>query len=187
MGDETLDGEIDKAEGELIALENQGAMALFGADDAAVSKADRRIDEQRTLVSRLRELRLRRSTMEQIAGDDPEAARRAIVRLVPAEQLRAVVVQLLAELMAQQPPSMVLGPEHPALKRAMTEAGEALQRAGRLTELPQRCTGVTATWCPVCGDCSCPQAPEPPLPPADPRCPLHGEGSSHGELEADHG
>jgi hypothetical protein len=122
-----------------------------------------------------------------IAGDDPEAARRAIVRLVPAGLLPAVVHQLLAEVVAQQPPSMVLGPEHPALERAMAEAGEALQQAGRLTQLPRRCTGVTARWCPICGDCSCPQAPEPPLPPADPRCPLHGDGSSHGELEADRG
>lgn len=44
------------------------------------------------------------------------------------------------------------------------------------------CTGITAQWCPRCGDCTCPDGT-----PADcPLCPLHARGSSHGEDE-EHG
>jgi hypothetical protein len=39
-----------------------------------------------------------------LAGDDPEAAARAILGLVPAEQLPAVAMRLLAELQAEEPP-----------------------------------------------------------------------------------
>lgn len=48
-----------------------------------------------------------------------------------------------------------------------------------------RCTGVTAKWCPRCGDCTCPPLREGGDPCEvtldDPRCPLHSPKSSHGE------
>ena len=47
--------------------------------------------------------------------------------------------------------------------------------------LAPRCTGVSAAWCPVCGDCKCPDR-EQDL--DDPRCPLHGSASDHASLGA---
>lgn len=43
------------------------------------------------------------------------------------------------------------------------------------------CTGITATWCPRCGECTCvrDRSDAPSL--CDPRCPLHAPGSDHGE------
>lgn len=46
------------------------------------------------------------------------------------------------------------------------------------------CTGITARWCPRCGDCRC--APDP----ADmdePSCPLHGIKSDHAESSKEQG
>jgi hypothetical protein len=50
------------------------------------------------------------------------------------------------------------------------------------------CTGLTATWCPVHGDCKCPHAfylGESDEPQGrtlnDPQCPLHATTSSHAE------
>lgn len=41
------------------------------------------------------------------------------------------------------------------------------------------CTGLTARWCPRCGDCSC----EPyPADMNDPSCPLHAISSEHAEV-----
>jgi len=40
-----------------------------------------------------------------------------------------------------------------------------------------RCTGLTAAWCPVHGDCSCDGGP--PMDLDDPRCPLHSTASRH--------
>lgn len=52
--------------------------------------------------------------------------------------------------------------------------------AGVETRTWPPCTGMTALWCPVHGDCSCPEEG-----PDDPRdaehCPLHSFASSHGE------
>lgn len=41
-----------------------------------------------------------------------------------------------------------------------------------------RCTGVSARWCPVCGDCTCP---EPERSMDSERCPLHSRASPHAE------
>lgn len=41
-----------------------------------------------------------------------------------------------------------------------------------------RCTGLTARWCPRCGDCSC--GPYPAELNSE-RCPLHRHGSDHAE------
>ena len=46
----------------------------------------------------------------------------------------------------------------------------------------EACTGVSASWCPRCGDCACPRfAGE--RQEEDPCCPLHGRDSNHGELQ----
>lgn len=45
------------------------------------------------------------------------------------------------------------------------------------------CTGITAMWCPRCGDCTCPGDPDRGDPMDDPRCPLHAANSPHGEGE----
>lgn len=41
------------------------------------------------------------------------------------------------------------------------------------------CTGVSARWCPVHGDCTCKDA----MDLNDGDCPLHSESSDHGEPE----
>lgn len=38
------------------------------------------------------------------------------------------------------------------------------------------CTGLSASWCPVCGDCTCR---DPPESRNDAECPLHGDRSKH--------
>jgi hypothetical protein len=47
------------------------------------------------------------------------------------------------------------------------------------------CTGLTATWCPTHGDCTCPPLydgdEEAGRTLNDPRCPLHSTASSHAE------
>lgn len=40
------------------------------------------------------------------------------------------------------------------------------------------CTGVTAAWCPIHGDCTCPDRT---LAMDDDRCPLHAHDSTHAE------
>lgn len=48
---------------------------------------------------------------------------------------------------------------------------------------PPACTGITATWCPTHGDCTCPTSVvifwQLAAPLNDPRCPLHGTVSTH--------
>lgn len=45
---------------------------------------------------------------------------------------------------------------------------------------PIRCTGVSASWCPRCGDCTCRNVDESR---DDEDCPLHSATSRHAELE----
>ena len=58
--------------------------------------------------------------------------------------------------------------------------GARYERIGGAWEALEECTGITAAWCPLHGDCSCPD-------PADamdhPSCPLHAVSSPHGEFE----
>lgn len=43
-----------------------------------------------------------------------------------------------------------------------------------------RCEGWAASWCPVCGDCTCVGGENIDYEPGDdPDCPLHGEASEH--------
>lgn len=44
-------------------------------------------------------------------------------------------------------------------------------------DVPNGCTGTSASWCPVHGDCTCP---EPNEAKNDPGCPLHADQSAHG-------
>ena len=41
---------------------------------------------------------------------------------------------------------------------------------------PPPCTGISAQWCPRCGDCSCPEGERSSF-----DCPLHSPSSPHGE------
>lgn len=49
---------------------------------------------------------------------------------------------------------------------------------------PAPCTGLTATWCPNCGSCTCPPHPDPQHFNAD-CCPLHSSDSRHGESDTE--
>lgn len=45
------------------------------------------------------------------------------------------------------------------------------------------CSGISASWCPVHGDCSCPRDVDGDvLALNDPGCPLHSETSTHGDM-----
>lgn len=50
-----------------------------------------------------------------------------------------------------------------------------LELKGRPAGRVKRCTGITATWCPIHGDCTC----EPDFPLDSPGCPLHDMRSTH--------
>lgn len=46
-----------------------------------------------------------------------------------------------------------------------------------------KCTGITASWCPVHGDCTCPRKIAWEREEEDPRCPLHSLSSDHADFE----
>lgn len=50
-------------------------------------------------------------------------------------------------------------------------------------DVPSGCTGVAASWCPRCGDCTCKRG-DGDLEQTNPRCPLHGADSHHVEMAA---
>jgi hypothetical protein len=54
---------------------------------------------------------------------------------------------------------------------------------GVVLPLPEPCTGVSASWCPNCGSCSC-EGGHWSFFDCDSNCPLHGVGSLHGEFPA---
>lgn len=68
----------------------------------------------------------------------------------------------------------------------MTPVGTRHAVAWTLTLVTSH-TGIAASWCPVCGACTCPWAldwrglPCKPDRGSDPRCPLHGLDSTHEE------
>lgn len=47
--------------------------------------------------------------------------------------------------------------------------------------LEVQCTGPAAVWCPICGDCECERSPSGERTEQSMICPLHGDGSVHGE------
>lgn len=53
--------------------------------------------------------------------------------------------------------------------------------AGEWVPVTSRCTGVTASWCPTHGDCTCATGPDglPTLDDTD--CALHDPGGAHGD------
>ena len=74
------------------------------------------------------------------------------------------------------------------LQRRVAQSVENLRRVPRMYggTKPDECTGLTAQWCPVHGDCVCHDdgIPELHIAPTldDPQCPLHKPGSDHGEI-----
>lgn len=49
--------------------------------------------------------------------------------------------------------------------------------------LPQVCTGITAVWCPLHGQCMCPEDEDGILEwGSNPDCPIHAEDSNHAEF-----
>ncbi|MCA1833013.1 MAG: hypothetical protein ABR520_11125 [Mycobacteriales bacterium] len=74
----------------------------------------------------------------------------------------------------------------PGAGEAIREYRERVRQSVRLgaapiVRLPRRpiCNGLTARWCPRCGDCSCGEGEAVEL--NDPGCPLHAPGSKHAE------
>ena len=59
----------------------------------------------------------------------------------------------------------------PTQLRAMADTIESRDR--------QECTGVSASWCPIHGDCACPWNEVSGRDLSDFHCPLHGEHSAH--------
>ena len=53
----------------------------------------------------------------------------------------------------------------------------------RTLGLAPECTGLAASWCPVCGDCKCPDRELGDI--NDPDCPLHNNSSDHAEPVGD--
>lgn len=70
------------------------------------------------------------------------------------------------------------------LQRALDQvANEEAAALGESTPEPEVCTGVTARWCPIHGDCTCPEIGSPDDPGDRSHdsdgCPLHDMGSPH--------
>jgi hypothetical protein len=71
---------------------------------------------------------------------------------------------------------------HVRLAGRLTEEEKFGAKMGRL-DIPagHGCTGISAGWCPVCGDCVCKDE----LDKNDEACPLHSESSRHGEVQGE--
>lgn len=63
---------------------------------------------------------------------------------------------------------------------------EEVREIEREATLPEGCTGISAKWCPIHGDCACePEEEGFDVVLEDPDCPLHGNASGHAETIAD--
>ncbi len=51
--------------------------------------------------------------------------------------------------------------------------------ASALDLLTERCTGIAASWCPLCGACTCSWSGGEPDRGSDRACPLHGDDARH--------
>lgn len=65
-----------------------------------------------------------------------------------------------------------------------TSGAEANRETERVIVKPE-CTGVSASWCPVCGECSCPREEDGEWGEPNEDCPLHGRRSTHAERTAE--
>lgn len=108
---------------------------------------------------------------------DDEERRRA------HEPLRAAMVDTadaraaIGEYRERESARLGATPEAPP-RRTLTAAARARLDAV-VDRYRPRCTGLTARWCPLCGDCSCGDGEAVEL--NDPACPLHAPTSQHGE------
>lgn len=62
--------------------------------------------------------------------------------------------------------------------------GLVYERCGQEWCVLQECTGITASYCPIHGDCSCSKRPDGLPTQCDNGCPLHDPRSMHGEVSA---
>jgi hypothetical protein len=71
---------------------------------------------------------------------------------------------------------------HVTIAGRLTEEEKFGSKLGRL-DIPdgQGCSGISAGWCPVCGDCTC----KDPTDMNDDACPLHSHTSEHGEVQGE--
>lgn len=106
-----------------------------------------------------------------------EAAELALARARGA--LREIAEPGCADRPIQAGPCLDLWPTDRSMWCDRCTARAALASPG--TAAPAPCTGITATWCPVHGECKCPPADGDPHSLSDPGCPLHAPGSAHGE------
>lgn len=60
-------------------------------------------------------------------------------------------------------------------------SGETYEMVGGSWQRLIDCTGVTASWCPIHGDCTCPGPFDPPPSLDNPGCALHSDRSHHSE------
>jgi hypothetical protein len=78
-------------------------------------------------------------------------------------------------------------PSCDAATKAVIEAarlvidGIAKRTVAAFPKIEPRCTGVAATWCPVCGDCCCEIFENGSPSFDDDDCPLHNARSTHGD------
>lgn len=88
-------------------------------------------------------------------------------KLDPAERARAFSAWKAALWYAQ---------EHDRTQRHLR-----WRTARALVDAGYPCTGVSASWCATCGDCTCPRDEEGCWMEPDPNCPLHAHDSPHAE------
>lgn len=105
------------------------------------------------------------------------------------EQLSAEVASLEATVPRQSqiltgvaaalrgtPPPLTLWSHHDLAERASVIVAQLRALQPTTPQPAPACTGVSAGWCPNCGDCTCPQ---PELARDSDNCPLHGRSSKH--------
>lgn len=190
----------------VVALDATGAIPLMDADPAVKAKALDQLQQecqQQTLESEVKLYAERRDRPLFTAGDMVKAFaagvdyRRAGPRsdaLTAAgarQWLEQECQRMTAASGAYLPPLVELvGLELRGdvlayrLRLAGAAAEAALVEAGRqLRDTPPACTGLTARWCPRCGDCKCRDAEDPTVEMNDPGCPLHAPNSPHAEAQ----
>lgn len=108
---------------------------------------------------------------------EAESARLRAVAEASREEHAQRAVWLAMVTCTNPPPQALLGAEA-ATARALVAVGMAV---GTVAPPLPACTGITASWCPQCGDCTCPDRTEVM---SSSRCPLHAPGSDHADESA---